>query len=747
MKKIIIYLSMAVMLFASTAMAATTEEDVLSLLSELKIMQGDGNGNYNLESYVSRAECTKVVVALSESKDMVAAGLKISPFSDVKYNDWFAPYVQAAVTGGLCEGYIDGSFHPNARVTYEEAITMLLRALGYTNDDFGVSWPYGQIGMANNLEITDGVNSSIGSELTRRQIARMAYNTLTTRQKGSNTKLLSVFDCEMIEDVTIISTSNENSSLSSDKILTSDGTYKVKTSFNSNHVGKKGDLVIKNGEYVVSFAPAEGENSGLEKYVIYSILDNAVVCYNNGSFTQLDVSDSTTCYHESSKTSYGSIKNSMEMGDIIYVKMDGTSVDYVSFAEGNMVGPKMVLSSEWTNALGTNSQTQYMRDGNKVYAASDIQTNDVVYYSADLNMVLAYSDKVTGVYEAALPTKDTPSSIKISGVEYKVESVDAFNDLSSSGSFKIGDTITVCLGKDGNIAGVVSQGAVTTSIGYVLGSGTKTFNDESGNEYTSHYVTMVGADGIEREYTTSNDYKSYIGAVCTLTFKDGKSTVKSLNTTPGVSGVVNAASNLIGSTKMDENVKIIDTMPRLYISSDKVEAGYAKIYAQRIDGLELTADDVLYVKKNDSGAITEIILKDVTGDAYDFGIITQRTKRTSNESETYSNTVDILGSSHSVSGNIGTKGTPIKAHKGNGGLSNVSKLNSYGTIKELSQSAALVNGNTYKLSDGVVVYYKNSSGDILRLTLDEAISGDYSLTAYYDRTEKSGGRIRVILAQ
>jgi len=747
MKKLIIYLSIAVMLFASTAMAAATEEDVLSLLNELKVMQGDGNGNYNLESYVSRAECTKVVVALSESKDMVAAGLKISPFSDVKYNDWFAPYVQAAVTGGLCEGYIDGSFHPNARVTYEEAITMLLRALGYTNDDFGVSWPYGQIGMANNLEITDGVNSSIGSELTRRQIARMAYNTLTTRQKGSNSKLLSVFDCEMIEDVTIISTSNENSSLSADKILTSDGTYKVKTSFNSNHVGKKGDLVIKNGEYVVSFAPADGENPGLEKYVIYSILDNAVVCYNNGSFTQLDVSDSTTCYHDSSKTSYGSIKNSMEMGDIIYVKMDGTSVDYVSFADGNMVGPKMVLSSEWTNALGTNSQTQYMRDGNKVYAASDIQTNDVVYYSADLNMVLAYSDKITGVYEVAMPTKDTPSSIKISGVEYKVESVEAFNELSSSGSFKIGDTITVCLGKDGNIAGVVSQGAVTTSIGYIIGSGTKSFNDESGNEYTSHYVTMVGADGVEREYTTSNDSKAYIGAVCTLTFKGGKSTVKSLNSTSGVSGTVDAAAGLVGTIKLDENVKIIDTMPRLYISSDRITSGYAKVYPQRIDGLNLNKEDILYAKKNNSGAITELILKDVTGDAYDFGIVTERKKQGNAENESYSCKIDILGSSHSVSGNIGTKGTPVKAQKSNGGLSNVSKLASYGTIKELTHSTAIVDGNTYKLSDSVVAYYKNSLGDILRLTLDEAISGDYSLTAYYDRTEKAGGRIRVIVAQ
>ena len=35
----------------------------------------------------------------------------------------------------------------------------------------------------------------------------------------------------------------------------------------------------------------------------------------------------------------------------------------------------------------------------------------------------------------------------------------------------------------------------------------------------------------------------------------------------------------------------------------------------------------------------------------------------------------------------------------------------------------------------------------MRLTMDEAINGNYTLTAYYDKLESNGGRIRVILAQ
>ena len=35
----------------------------------------------------------------------------------------------------------------------------------------------------------------------------------------------------------------------------------------------------------------------------------------------------------------------------------------------------------------------------------------------------AYTDKVTGVYEKASPTKDSPTSVTISGKEYSVEDV------------------------------------------------------------------------------------------------------------------------------------------------------------------------------------------------------------------------------------------------------------------------------------------------------------------------------------
>ena len=70
------------------------------------------------------------------------------------YRHWAAPYVRVGVTNGIISGYPDATFRPEDTVLYEEAVTMMLRVLGYTNADFGVSWPSGQIGLADNLDMT-----------------------------------------------------------------------------------------------------------------------------------------------------------------------------------------------------------------------------------------------------------------------------------------------------------------------------------------------------------------------------------------------------------------------------------------------------------------------------------------------------------------------------------------------------------------------------------------------------------------
>ena len=67
--------------------------------------------------------------------------------------------------------------------------------------------------------------------------------------------------------------------------------------------------------------------------------------------------------------------------------------------------------------------------------------------------------------------------------------------------------------------------------------------------------------------------------------------------------------------------------------------------------------------------------------------------------------------------------------------------------------AARVSGNTvtagnrtYLMSDNVLVY-EYRGGDYYLSSLDRVKDGGYELSAWYDRSEKDGGRIRVIVAK
>lgn len=740
----------AVPLAASAASSSwQSDSEMMSLLSALDIMVGDNNGNFNLDSYVTRAEMAKIAIASSSSKNTVAAGMRFSPFSDVSSSFWGAPYIQAAVSAGIVSGYIDGTFRPNGTVTYEEAVTMMLGVLGYEKGDFGASYPYGQVGMADSLEMTENVNAGIGDSLTRRQVAQLVCNSLDTSMKGSSNDLISVHNCQILSDVTIIASQADDKTLASDEISTTSGKYRIKDDyFNDDYVGCRGDMVIKDGKYYVAFSPDSAYAS--DKYVIYSTLNDAILAYPSGSNTnikQFKISDTTTCYMNSTAYTYGSLRSQMEMGDTIRIHYkDNGEIDYINYSSGSLDGPIKVMSSNWINSFETDSATKIMRDGTKV-SASDIETNDIVYYSDALNMVLAYSKKVTGVYESASPSKDSPQSVTVSGVTYQVEGVEAFNDLSSSGSLSYGDTVTLLMGKDGmQVAGVVTNTAAADSVvGYVTGAGKDTFNNSDGTTYTSYYVNIVTPDGTSYKYPTEYDKSGNVNKVVRASIKNGYAVISVLASSSALSGYVSCAKMQIGSRAVASDVKILD------ISSiaGSNTAAYAKTYMQRIDGVTLGTNNVVYYATNTSGAISELILQNVTGDMYQYGMVVSASTQSAGEDASYKSYSILSGNTIYSASRFGlTAGEPVQFAADGNTAAYAVKLKSYnGTTGGLTQTKAVIGGNEYFLSDKVKVFNKQSGSGYLEMSLNDAISGSYSYICYYDKAEASGGRIRVIVCE
>lgn len=722
----------------ATAYADTSswnDDDIMPLLNSLGIMQGDGNGDYGLDRSVSRAEMAKITVNSSSHKDETALGMSVSPYKDVPSSSWAAAYIMNGSQNGLFKGFVDGSFHPDDTVTYEEAVTMMLRVLGYEDSRFGASYPNGQVNLAKNIGLLDNIDGTYGDAMSRRQIARLVYNALDTEKADSNDKLIKNFDAEFIEDVII----TEVPSDSSGKVTTTAGKYTAYSGFSNDYLGLSGDIAVRNSKELLSFVP---EDNRSEKYVIYSVLNGTVIGYKDGMMSEIDLNDDTECYKENTKTTYSALRSGMEMGDVLSVKYTAAGdVDYCIYETGSLKGPVKMVSGI---SFDTNSSTRYMRDGNET-TASGIKANDIMYYSKELNIVMAYSTKVSGIYQSASPSKDNPTKITISGKEYEVEGAEAYNDLSSSGSLKYGDTITVCMGKDGKtVAGVVTSDSNTTETvyGYVLETGKKNFDNSDSTTYSSYYVKIAAADGNEYEYSTKTNTSDYLGRVVKISITGSGTNVSSVSSS-GITGKVDADAKTLGSYSISEDCNIIDTGGQLSSS----EPIYKKLYLQRLDGMNLTSGKVAYAHKNNSGEIDELILSEATGDAYDYGIITSSSS-SGNGERTVS--VDIDGEVKSASAAVtgAATGTPCRVRGYNGKYSVTAPLKSYkGTITKLTATTADIGNNTYKLSDEVVVYEETGVLRYNKISINEAMEGNYALTAYYDNEESQGGRIRVIVAE
>lgn len=94
---------------------------------------------------------------------------------------------------GIIEGYGDGNFGPYDGITYQDALTMLVRTLGWTN----LKYPWGVIEQAIEIGLTDGIEGVAYTDtLTRAEVAQLVYNALFIEGKDGLTLAQTSFDME-----------------------------------------------------------------------------------------------------------------------------------------------------------------------------------------------------------------------------------------------------------------------------------------------------------------------------------------------------------------------------------------------------------------------------------------------------------------------------------------------------------------------------------------------------------------------
>lgn len=110
-------------------------KDAVNEMGSRMVLSGTGKGNYDPNLDITRAEFAAIVVKALGIKNGEAA----KAFSDVTKGDWYSDAVEAAVSYKLISGYNDGSFRPQQKISREEAMTIIEKAMKIAGMEINLS--------------------------------------------------------------------------------------------------------------------------------------------------------------------------------------------------------------------------------------------------------------------------------------------------------------------------------------------------------------------------------------------------------------------------------------------------------------------------------------------------------------------------------------------------------------------------------------------------------------------------------
>lgn len=161
--------------------AGTEYEEAAELLGALGIMVGDAeNGAFRPKDNIIRSEMAKVAVYSVGLEDVVKSSNVPTKFPDVASNHWANGAINVAEQQRMVIGDSEGTFRPDDAVLLQEAITIIVRAMGYepAAEDKG-GYPTGYLYIASQNQLLRGLAGSAAMPATRGDIAQLVFNALT----------------------------------------------------------------------------------------------------------------------------------------------------------------------------------------------------------------------------------------------------------------------------------------------------------------------------------------------------------------------------------------------------------------------------------------------------------------------------------------------------------------------------------------------------------------------------------------
>lgn len=726
-------------------------------LQGLGIASGTSETTFSPNSTLTRAQaCTFAVNAMGLSSQVNSYSRK-TIFSDVSASSWYNGYVNLAYAQGIVNGRGNGTFAPDAPVTYGEMATILLRMLKYTTAEIGSVWPLDYTAFCDDLGLSEGLALSPSDALTRGQVAVLLYRTLKSNVNGTQKPYYeSIAGVASTSEAILMDTASSYGGGSNLLMVYSPGSnggiqyYTQKNTQSDALIGYMGTLLFNGAGSVIGFVPEGSEYldvviESAEASLLtaadgksYRISSGAVVIaagetytYNTSGYLQLNSRSGSTVrifYNDSGAISY------------LYLA-GGTS----SSSEAAVADTTSAASS-LSRALGIANKDYAITKNGVVADSSALAQYDVGYYDAASGTLRVSDYRVSGFISAASPSISAAETITVAGHTFDVLEC-AWDTLKE---FDMSDKVTLLLTDDGKVAAAYRSSKLSADMVGVLSKDGKS-------------VTLVGS-GITLSGTM--DYtEDDLGTLVTVsTSSSSKITCRAVSGSS--SKALDLAAYTVGDVKIAASCAIYEWAGKGYVYDLEGNQGASSSSLNVIDWTEkLSSSYVSYTHTNSAGQIDVILLKDVTGNAYDYGkltVIEDAINLGSGSMAAYNNAATLTNSS-------GTSSKHLYALSNNGGFVGIAfgqSTHGYGRVVKVQSLYKLTNisaedfflsdgswyaeaqSNEYPISEKVEIYMDDANSWLSgEAGLTNVLADGYDLTLYYDRGPSEGGQVRIIVAE
>ena len=246
----------------------------------------------------------------------------------------------------------------------------------------------------------------------------------------------------------------------------------------------------------------------------------------------------------------------------------------------------------------------------KTSASAELNKYDVYYYSESLQTVWIYTRRAAGRITAVSPSASAPTALTVAGSTYSLGSSAVASKISSLNGGGVGEVVTLLLGMDNEVADVIT-GEEADSVFYgVVQTATRSLVEDNGADVLQK-ISVMCTDGILRTVNIDKSLNYPTGWLVEISVTPEGEQVTAIES-KSVSGTINDTATALGDYALADDVQILDTTS---------EGLAGTVRPSRIAGTKLNALTVRYYTLNEQGQIDRLILNDVTGDLWSYGVL------------------------------------------------------------------------------------------------------------------------------